>query len=126
MRVIDIGTNVARFRLFALQALLALASTGREQVVRDLPREQFFEGPALWRLVLVLAPIVQAATRIRLDLLRGVENGRFTRLWVMHHVVLDALRGLLGLHGRTSDVLRRNHGQSTAAGRTFIGAVAEL
>lgn len=94
-------------------------------MVRDLPREQLFEGPALWRLVLVLAPIVQTAPRIRLDLLRRVEDRRFTSLRVMHHVVLDTLSGLLGLNCRSSDVLGWDDWQS-AAGRLFIGAVAEL
>ena len=104
---------------------MALSSARREQVVWDLPREQLFEGPALWRLVLVLAPIVQTAPRIRLDLLRRVEDRRLTSLRVMHHVVLDTLSGLLSLDCRSSDILSRDGWQSTT-GRLFIGAVAEL
>ena len=56
--------------------------------------------------MLALAPFVEAATRLRLDLLRGGENWRFPRFRVVNDVVLHALRGSLRLDGGPAQVLR--------------------
>ena len=93
-------------------------------MIRDLPREQLFEGPALWCLVLILAPIVQTTPHIRLDLLLRVEDSRlqspghvpciFGHFERLENFLMTKLLStvLLSLDCRSSDVLGRDVWQS--------------
>lgn len=68
-------------------------------MIRDLPTEQFFEGPTA-RCLVNSGPLLKCLQGFRLDLLRRIEESRLTCLLIQHNVF-----GLLCLLGAEERML---------------------